>query len=148
MQRQLVQTDRGRSNLRMSGDEAEMDHTDEEREEETDIVSQAQSQAACGSKGKTKAAKQPEYPCLACGENCRKNQHAVKCMLCALWAHKTCVKMSDGTFQALNLQMRESGSAPWACRPCQNFAQRVTNQLVWITSILIISTKISFPKKL
>ena len=34
-------------------------------------------------------------PCLCCGECCAKGQLAVKCVICSLWAHKTCLKMPD-----------------------------------------------------
>jgi hypothetical protein len=70
----------------------------------------------------------PDYPCLCCGENCTKSQAAVKCIMCTLWAHKDCVKMPDSTFKLLEEQMRESGSAYWVCRPCQNFGQRIKHQ--------------------
>jgi hypothetical protein len=47
---------------------------------------------------KKKRGRQPEFPCLCCGENCTKSQQAVKCIMCALWAHKDCIKMPDSTF--------------------------------------------------
>jgi hypothetical protein len=72
--------------------------------------------------------KNPEFPCLACGENCTKSQSAVKCIMCTLWAHKDCVKMPDATFKLLDEQVKESGSAYWVCRPCQNFGQRIKHQ--------------------
>jgi hypothetical protein len=55
--------------------------------------------------------KNPEFPCLACRENCTKSQPAVKCIMCTLWAHKDCVKMPDATFKLLDEQVKESGSA-------------------------------------
>jgi hypothetical protein len=71
----------------------------------------------------------PEYPCLCCGENCTKSQAAVKCIMCTLWAHKDCVKMPDNTFKLLEEQVKESGSAYWVCRPCQQFGQRIKHQI-------------------
>lgn len=72
---------------------------------------------------------QPEHPCLACGENCGKNKHSVRCVMCTLWAHKACVKMTDAMFKSLEQQVKEVGTAYWVCRPCQNFGLRVQNQL-------------------
>jgi hypothetical protein len=48
--------------------------------------------------------------------------------MCTLWAHKDCVKMPDATFKLLDEQVKESGSAYWVCRPCQNFGQRIKHQ--------------------
>jgi hypothetical protein len=79
-------------------------------------------------KDKRKKGKPPEYPCLCCGENCNKTQQAVKCIMCALWAHKDCIRMPDTTFRSLDEQMRETGTAYWVCRPCQSFGQRVQHQ--------------------
>ena len=70
----------------------------------------------------------PANPCLCCGDNCAKGQLAVKCVLCALWAHKLCLKMPDATYKQLDQQFRETGLAYWVCRPCQNFSQRVKHQ--------------------
>lgn len=70
----------------------------------------------------------PEHPCLACGENCGKKQATVKCVMCTLWAHKSCVKMPDALYKTLDTQFKETGSAFWVCRPCQNFGQRVQHQ--------------------
>jgi ribosome-binding protein aMBF1 (putative translation factor) len=33
--------------------------------------------------------------------------------------------MPDTTFKLLEDQIKESGSAYWVCRPCQNFGQRI-----------------------
>ena len=64
-------------------------------------------------------------PCLCCGECCAKGQLAVKCVICSLWAHKTCLKMPDAVYKSLDQQFRETGLGYWVCRPCQNFSQRV-----------------------
>jgi hypothetical protein len=60
-------------------------------------------------KGKGKTAEQ--YPCLCCGENCTKSQQAVKCLMCTLWAHKDCVRMSDAMFKSLEVQLKETGTS-------------------------------------
>ena len=78
--------------------------------------------------GATSKKKQPTVPCLCCGENCGKQQLAVKCVLCTLWAHKTCIRMDDATYKHLDQQFRETGMAYWVCRPCQTFSQRVKHQ--------------------
>ena len=70
-----------------------------------------------------------QFPCLCCGENCRRNQQSVKCVMCALWAHKNCIKMSDTVFKALEAQQKETGTAYYVCRPCQSFAARIQHQL-------------------
>ena len=72
----------------------------------------------------------PADPCLCCGDNCAKGQLAVKCVLCSLWAHKTCLKMPDGVYKQLDQQFKETGLAYWVCRPCQSFSQRVKHQFV------------------
>lgn len=79
-------------------------------------------------KKKTKQQQAPEHPCLCCSAECKKNQAAVKCVMCALWAHKTCLKMPDTVFKSLDQQMKETGTAYWVCRPCQSFAQRVQHR--------------------
>ena len=48
--------------------------------------------------------------------------------MCTLWAHKNCIKMPDDTFKALAAQLKETGSAYWVCRPCQNFANRIEHR--------------------
>ena len=70
-----------------------------------------------------------QFPCLCCGENCRRNQQSVKCVMCALWAHKTCIRMTDTVFKALEAQQKETGTAYYVCRPCQSFASRVQHQI-------------------
>jgi hypothetical protein len=90
---------------------------------------QQQTKSKRGGRGQTgqgrKPTNNPEYPCLCCGDNCTKSQAAIKCIMCTLWAHKDCVKMPDTTFKLLEDQIKESGSAYWVCRPCQNFGQRI-----------------------
>ena len=82
-----------------------------------------------GKKNQSGAASAPEFPCLCCGDNCAKNQQSVQCIMCSLWGHKSCLKMSDTVFKSLEAQQKEGGTAYSVCRPCQNFAQRVQHQL-------------------
>jgi hypothetical protein len=99
--------------------------------DETSQPSQSSQQqagdGAAGNPGKKKG-RPPAFPCLCCGENCAKSQHAVRCIMCTLWAHKDCLKMPDNIFKALDDQVKESGTAYWVCRPCQSFGQRVQHQ--------------------
>ena len=90
--------------------------------------SQSADPQAKQSKVKAVTKKKATVPCLCCGENCTKGQPAVKCVLCELWAHKTCLKMPDSTFKQLEQQYRETALAYWVCRPCQSFSQRVKHQ--------------------
>jgi DNA repair ATPase RecN len=66
--------------------------------------------------------------CLACGKQCTSQQFSVQCTLCSLWCHKDCGGISEAYFKALDLQMREMGTAFWACRSCMSFATKVNNQ--------------------
>ena len=115
--------------------EEEGDHSQEEEvEAEPPASSQAKPQKKKPGRkpGGGTASDQGEggnYPCLCCGENCRKNQQSVRCVMCALWAHKTCIKMTDAAFKTLEIQQKETGTAYWVCRPCQSFAQRIQHQL-------------------
>lgn len=101
---------------------------EEEEAGDTQPNPPTQSQPTAGGTGatkkKTKTTSNPE-PCLCCGETCRKNQAAVKCIMCTLWAHKTCIKMPDSVHKSLDQQFKETGSAFWVCRPCQSYAQRI-----------------------
>lgn len=116
----------------MSEEDARMDG-EEGEEQDTQTLSQQQDgarpkrrqPAAAGGSGPTA---QPDHPCLACGENCGKNKHSVRCVMCTLWAHKNCVKMTDAMFKSLEQQVKEVGTAYWVCRPCQNFGLRVPSK--------------------
>ena len=116
----------------MEEDQVEEEESQEEEMDQEQMPTQNTQQQA---KGTRRAAKknteqeQNQYPCLCCGENCRKNQQAVKCVMCALWAHKACIKMTDTTFKALEAQQKETGTAYYVCHPCQSFAARVQHQL-------------------
>jgi hypothetical protein len=59
---------------------------------------------------------------LGCGKECTGQQYSVQCNLCALWCHKDCAGMSDPFFKNLELQIKETGTAFWACRSCVSFA--------------------------
>jgi hypothetical protein len=67
--------------------------------------------------------------CLGCGRQCTSQQFSVQCTLCSLWSHKDCGGISEAYFKALEMQMREMGTAFWACRSCLSFATKVNTQL-------------------
>jgi uncharacterized coiled-coil protein SlyX len=102
--------------------------------EELEAASQPASQMTESTEGTSNSDKNkrkgrpPAYPCLCCGENCSKSTLAVRCIMCTLWAHKDCIKMSDSTYRGLEAQKNETGTAFWVCRPCQSFGQRVQHQ--------------------
>ena len=64
----------------------------------------------------------PKNPCLGCGKECTGQQYSVQCTLCVLWCHKECAGISDAFFKNLELQIKEMGTAFWACRSCVSFA--------------------------
>lgn len=111
---------------------------EDSQEEEMDHKQPAATASQQPAKKKGRAAKKTaasdqdagvQFPCLCCGESCKKNQQSVKCVMCALWAHKNCIKMSDAAFKALETQQKETGTAYYVCRPCQNYATRIQHQL-------------------
>jgi uncharacterized coiled-coil protein SlyX len=72
--------------------------------------------------------KDKENQCLGCGKQCTSQQFSVQCTLCSLWCHRECGGISEAYFKALELQMREMGTAFWACRSCLSFAAKVNTQ--------------------
>ncbi len=46
-----------------------------------------------------------------------------------LWIHKTCSAISDEFFKHLEEQVKNTGMAYWACRPCQSYAQGITKKM-------------------
>ncbi len=108
-------------------EEAEGNNSQSEEQVEPEASQQSKGNKK---KGRPKgAATNPEFPCLCCGENCTKSQQSVQCVMCSLWGHKSCLKMTDTVFKALEAQLKDSGTAYYVCRPCQKFAQRVQHQL-------------------
>ncbi len=66
--------------------------------------------------------------CLGCGKQCTSQQFSVQCTLCSLWCHRDCEGISEAYFKALEMQMKEMGTAFWACRSCLSFATKVNSQ--------------------
>jgi hypothetical protein len=115
----------------MAGDIVDMDSDGGEQpasQQNSQPASQQQQGEGAPGKKTGRGRKPAEFPCLCCGENCTKTQQSVRCIMCKLWAHKDCIKMSDSTFRTLEEQVKESGTAYWVCRPCQSFGQRVQHQ--------------------
>jgi predicted nuclease with TOPRIM domain len=107
------------------GDENEdVDVEDGEVEESGDCHSQRRAKQT---KKKNTATTTAEN-CLACGKKCTARQSSVFCTLCAIWCHKECAAMSDTVFKSLQLQMKETGMAWWACRSCLSFSQKINAQ--------------------
>ena len=67
--------------------------------------------------------------CLACGKKFTKTEASVQCTVCGLWAHKTCIGMSDEIFNFINTQFKQTGTAYWACRSCTAFAQGMNHRV-------------------
>lgn len=67
--------------------------------------------------------------CLACGKKFNKTDSSVQCTVCGLWAHKTCIGMSDEIFNFINSQRKQTGITYWACRPCTAYAQGMNHRV-------------------
>lgn len=95
------------------------------QEETTAPENSQQPTATTKKKGRPPAA---QHPCLCCGDNVGAKQAAVRCIMCQLWAHKTCMKMPDELYKSLAEQQKNTRSAYWVCRPCQTFGVRMQHQ--------------------
>lgn len=104
-------------------DEPEEDLDEGEVEEHGENPSQKKGKAV-----KKKAPAVSADNCLACGKKCTARQSSVYCTLCAIWCHKECAAISDAVFKSLQIQMKETGMAWWACRSCLSFSQKINAQ--------------------
>jgi len=103
----------------------DVDMTGESDEEVVEEVETTQKQ-----KPKKAPAKQKETTnCLACQKKCTGSQASVLCQLCSLWCHRECAGLSTAVFKSLALQVKEVGTAYWACKSCLSFAAK-TNMLL------------------
>lgn len=66
--------------------------------------------------------------CLGCGKSLAK-AHCHQCTVCGLWIHKACSGISDEFFRYLEEQVKATGMAYWACRPCTAYAQGINNRM-------------------
>ncbi len=66
--------------------------------------------------------------CLGCSKTLT-NSHCHQCTICGLWIHKACSGISDEFFKMLEEQVKNTGSAFWACRPCTAYSQGITRKV-------------------
>ena len=104
----------------------DVDMTAESEEEET--IEEVETTQKAKPK-KTSQAKKDNTNCLACNKKCTGSQASVLCQLCSLWCHKECAGLSTAVFKSLALQVKEVGTAYWACKSCLSFAAK-TNMLL------------------
>ena len=99
--------------------------------EEEDIVEESENTHSQKQKPKKASLKQQKENtnCLACNKKCTGSQASVLCQLCSLWCHKECANLSTAVFKSLALQVKEVGTAYWACKSCLSFAAK-TNLLL------------------
>ena len=72
--------------------------------------------------------KDKDNKCLGCGKTLA-NTHCHQCTICGLWVHKACSGISDDFFKALEEQVKNTGMAFWACRPCTAYSQGITRKV-------------------
>jgi len=66
---------------------------------------------------------------LGCSESFTRQDTAVQCVICGLWTHQKCGKISDEGLRFLEEQMEATGSAYWACKPCVAYSQGITQKI-------------------
>ncbi len=66
--------------------------------------------------------------CLGCGKSLT-NTHCHQCTVCGLWIHKSCSGITDEFFKHLEDQVKNTGAAYWACRPCTNYSAGITRNM-------------------
>ena len=57
-----------------------------------------------------------KFPCSICSNSVMKNQKAVQCDTCDLWAHTKCDGTSDATYTKL---LEDTENKPWHCLVCR-----------------------------
>jgi hypothetical protein len=53
----------------------------------------------------------------------------VQCSVCGLWIHKACANISDDGFKFLEEQVKNTGTAFWACRACTAYANGMNHRM-------------------
>ena len=53
----------------------------------------------------------------------------MQCSVCGLWIHKTCANISDDGFKFLEEQVKNNGTAFWACRSCTAYANGMNHRM-------------------
>ena len=91
--------------MKMSADEAEMVHEEEEEGEQQTV-------------GRPGAGKQGKFPCIKCQKNVTKTQRGVRCGVCLLWVHADCQNISKELYACLRNPGKIGGQVNWTCDSC------------------------------
>ena len=67
--------------------------------------------------------------CLGCSKKFNKSEYSLQCTVCGLWIHKTCAGISDDGYKFVSEQLKTTGMAYWACRPCTSYAINMNHRL-------------------
>ena len=78
--------------------------------------------------GGKETASSRDSKCLGCGKTLN-NTHCHQCTVCGLWIHKSCSGITDEFFKHLEEQVKNTGMAYWACRPCTAYSQGITKKM-------------------
>ena len=76
-----------------------------------------------------KSKRKKNFPCIRCDQHVKINEYAVKCALCDLWVHKICERMTDETFNVLDMQSSETGQCFWSCKSCRSYALKFDKRM-------------------
>ena len=77
-----------------------------------------------------------DFPCMKCGEHCKKGTKAIQCALCEIWIHQTCSKLDDSIYKYLVQEFDCNGRISWHCDSCDVASRKLNAQLVVITKRL------------
>lgn len=67
--------------------------------------------------------------CLGCSKKLTNSTYSHQCTVCGLWIHKACSGISDEFFRYLEEQVKATGTAYWACKPCTSYAQSINRKV-------------------
>ena len=70
-----------------------------------------------------------DFPCLKCGDHCKKGTNAIQCFLCELWIHQTCSNVDDTLYKYLLHEMDLTGKVSWHCDSCHAVAKKLNSQI-------------------
>ena len=73
-----------------------------------------------------------DYPCLKCDIHVKKNEAAIQCNICELWAHQKCADLSDVLFRELVHQAENNGGTFWSCKSCRSASTKFNRQITEI----------------
>ena len=66
---------------------------------------------------------------MGCSKKFTSKDFSILCTVCGLWIHKQCAGVTDEIFDFLDKQMKATGVAYWACRPCTVYAQGMNHRM-------------------